>query len=1194
MSILGNDIRLLASAIMSDVPEGGGACSNNVIVNGSSNNIFDPISTLEETYGAVNLRKAFVHVNVQTAEKYYGSHIIISKLPINQRLGINLFKTDDHDDIRTDAAYRIENYRAKGAKYLGFLYGTQYQGSQTLTVFQSEAAAVPTVGEVLLLFIPLSNVEQYVLLTSVSSVVQPFTDANGAFTRRIVTAEISSPLVQDFVGSEMSRFDTITPAAQLYHTTVANAAKYYSARPLKNLASSGDFSVTVDTVYSQVVPASQSQTALTDVNAGGNASPIIDAATGLTSFTTDNILSASISLYLGRAFVPGTLTIAYNGGSITDNAGNVMLGGTSIGTCDYLAGTVSLGSNAPTLGSTKTVSFKPAGVPLTIADSDSIKITDLNRSFVYTYSINPPPQPGAVEVSYMALGTWFTLRDNGAGGLVAQAEGVGSGTVNYVTGTVAVTTSVLPDVGSELIVSWGKSVDYNNRAGGALALAITKQLSHTGIDATSFAVSWNDGAARTLTCGANGVLTGYGTGWLNPATGYVSFVPTTLPPKDTVFNFSYNYMSDGGSKVSKTMSTFNMNGNTVELNVLDTNLVAGSVVVEWSIPWGSSLPNIPMLTGDYMNLPNPASGSLQQSDRDNGAGSFVGGRSCTIDYAQGLISFNWNNPLPLKFPLFGNQKYSLAALNGIAYDPVGNPAIASLFKGYVSGIADMSTPTSFNVHYRLAGSLSAGSDTLTLANATFDIVPANNETIVPASVMFTFGARTYIDRSGQLYYNIDPFTGAGIYAGTLDYATGTCVLANWASGASNSGVVVSALSTPSFDPVDRVVFRTKMAPTKPGSLTISATKYGGGLISATANDQGVISTADMQGIVNDATGTVKVDFGTWVTAAGNEGQPWYNPAMVKNGQIFQPKPVLASTIKYNAVAYAYVPLSANILGLDPVRLPIDGRVPVYSKGDVVVVLNEQSLSGTYTSATTLDLARVRLAKVVVKDLGGNLLPTAKWSVNLDTGIITWGDLSGVSQPLTITHRVEDMAVVSDVQITGKLTLSKPVTHDYPVNGTVVANAVITGDMYAHSSIPFDQQTWNGVWSDTLIGSTTAAQFNHTDFPIVTLNDATVQERWLIIFTNANTVNVIGEHVGQVLTGASITTDIAPVNPDTNSPYFVLPHLGFGAGWSAGNLLRFNTYAAKSPVWIIQSIAQGEPTDPDNSFCIEARGDINPV
>jgi hypothetical protein len=196
--------------------------------------------------------------------------------------------------------------------------------------------------------------------------------------------------------------------------------------------------------------------------------------------------------------------------------------------------------------------------------------------------------------------------------------------------------------------------------------------------------------------------------------------------------------------------------------------------------------------------------------------------------------------------------------------------------------------------------------------------------------------------------------------------------------------------------------------------------------------------------------------------------------------------------------------------------------------------------------------------------------------------------------LTITDRIEDMAVLTDVQITGQLALSQPLSHNFPLENTLVANAIIWGTLYARTSIPFDQQTWTNVWSDTLIGSSVAAQYNNTQYPIAVDNRSAIQEKWAIIFTSSTAFNVVGQNVGQILTGGNTSTNTAPINPNTGLPYFTIPYQGWGSGWASGNVLRFNTYAANAPAWVIQAIGQGNETSDDYTFCLEIRGDIDTV
>lgn len=518
-------------------------------------------------------------------------------------------------------------------------------------------------------------------------------------------------------------------------------------------------------------------------------------------------------------------------------------------------------------------------------------------------------------------------------------------------------------------------------------------------------------------------------------------------------------------------------------------------------------------------------------------------------------------------------------------------ANATLY-GYINGLADVASPTAFTVNYRVTGGTVLSASETQVVEAFDVVIPSEGEQFVAGSIAFSFGSRTYVDRLGQLYYAIDPATGNGIFGGTFDYSSGNINLQVWHVGDSNTGTVLSALTTANFNPVDKIMLRTPQSPLKPSSFSVRAALVSGGFVSGTSNDSGVISTSHIIGSVDNATGVAILGFGSWVTAAGQESAPWFDPAKVVNGKVFKPEPVLADTVVYNAVSFTFLPLDSSVLGLDSARLPIDGRIPVYHRGDLVVLLNSQSTVGTFASNSTTDLGRVRLSKVAVEDLGGNALSANKYSVNLDMGIISWGDLSGVSQPLTITDRIQDMAIVSDVQVNGKITLSQPITHNYPLDGTLLSSAVILGDMYAHASNPFDQQTWVGVWEDVPTGSASIAQYNHTAYPVEVTNNGAIQERWLVQFVSSNAVNVIGERVGQVLSNANIANDVVVMNPFTNEPYFTLRHQGFGSGWSAGNCLRFNTYQSAAPVWVIQSILQGEPTDADYKFCLEFCGDVD--
>ena len=316
-----------------------------------------------------------------------------------------------------------------------------------------------------------------------------------------------------------------------------------------------------------------------------------------------------------------------------------------------------------------------------------------------------------------------------------------------------------------------------------------------------------------------------------------------------------------------------------------------------------------------------------------------------------------------------------------------------------------------------------------------------------------------------------------------------------------------------------------------------------------------------------------------------------------DGKIFRPEPVAASSLRYSAVAYSYLPLDAALLGIDPVRLPSDGRVPIFRPGGFAVVGHTGRITASVSNGQTIDAGRVRLSRVRVVGHDGVVIHTG-YVTDLEAGTVTFTDVTGYSQPVTIEHRIEDMAVVRDVQINGEISFTRPLTHAYPlaspgdpVSGSFVSSALVAGDLFARVNLVFDQSTWNGSWSDELIGSAATATFNHTQYPITVTNRGALTERWVVRMTNSTSFEVIGENVGVIATG-NTSADCAPNNPATGVPYFRLPALGWGNGWATGNVLRFNTIGSQFPVWVVRTVQQGPESVPDDHFTLLIRGDVD--
>ena len=297
------------------------------------------------------------------------------------------------------------------------------------------------------------------------------------------------------------------------------------------------------------------------------------------------------------------------------------------------------------------------------------------------------------------------------------------------------------------------------------------------------------------------------------------------------------------------------------------------------------------------------------------------------------------------------------------------------------------------------------------------------------------------------------------------------------------------------------------------------------------------------------------------------------------------------------MAYTYIPLDSEILGLSATRLPIDGRVPIFRVGGIGIVSSSKAQElPSAIAGTTYNLDDQRISWAELEDANGTKVPFDLYTVDYDYGRVTLGGdfvLGNLVAPLSVKYRYQDMGLIRDVQINGQLTFTKPLTHNYDAVDTIVGSALVIGDMQARYTRKFVQGSWSGAWSDAPVGATIPANYNDALYPIQVTNKGAIQERWYIQFTDTQSFRCIGEYSGQIGTGTT-NADYAPINPVTGVPYFTIKKEGWGAGWANGNVLRFNTVAANFPVWVIRTVKQSEPTVTSDQFQIMLRGDIDRV
>lgn len=1179
MAILDGDIKLLKSAVLDDVPEGGGMATGDAVVDGVSNNLFPDISELDRTYGRIALRKVFPAVLTDDVEGYYGSHVIVAKAPVDPKVSATLFTTRSWSDARTAAQAKLESYLALGAETRFIIYGNHLVGQRSVQVYCRADVPSPGIGDVLALVKSATPSDyQYVRVTRIISrfVNQVFTDGQGDFLRDVLVLEISDPLRLAFNASAPSRYsvDIANPPTRIYSTFAADATSYYGVSPLAEAADLGALTLTAESIFGQLVPSALSEAPIVDARCASDRESIVEIAGAAhlsfaSTVTTDP--GEVATRYFGSTIARGSVSISIGGATLVDDwAGNIIAAGGWTGTVDYAAGSVSIAKSTAHNGS-GTFTAHPAAAVAAAGHTTSTPISIGNRGYNYVKSLLPVPAPGSISIDYMAQGKWYRLRDNGNGGITGD-EGTGTGTINYATGSLIVTLGALPDVNTEIIFAWGSPAHYDSHVGSSVfsSPTIKIDIEDGALEPGQLSITYTAGGlTKTVTDNSAGGLTGDGSGTVNYATGKVRMVPSLLPDGATSIGVSYKQgaLETELKTAAGALTNFTL-ANAVEPKSL-------------TIEFGDG-------TGGKYTVADDGAGVLVFKSADLSASELMttsldgprnysrvsllssAGIYGTINYATGAVALNGQVSLQVWQQSYATWLWSIANANTVAAGTI-------------------------TCRYRQDNDTAGATQTFNIPAPVIalDLLPAVANAIVPGSLRLVLGSSVYVDRAGVLVKDPSASTNSGTAAGTINYVTGIATLDTFQANTAPTASVVCLTRYGTWEEWE-IKFRISGAPIQPASLALRANRTSDSVqITADSALNGDISGA-ADGTVDFQFGIATVMFGAWVADAGLTSQEklewWYDADNIVSGNIFRPTMIFPDTARYNAVAVSNLPLSAEVLGLDPVRLPVDGRVPILRKGDVLVIHHTATTApATVSNSQTVNLGRERVARTRVIGADGNTI-SAGYTQDLDAGTVTFQNVTGYSQPITIEHRIEDMALCSDVQINGELAITRPLTHDFPL-GSLVSSALIMGDLHSRVSVFFDQQTWTG-WYDTQQGSVATGTYNKTQYPVVVTNRGAVQERWEIIFTNSNTVNVIGETVGQIVTGHAIVNDLAPINPETGVPFFTIDKLGWGAGWSAGNVIRMNTVAANYPVWVARTVLQGNPTAQSDQFTLGIRGDID--
>lgn len=1192
MPITPDAVKLLESERLTDEPDGGGRATNREIESGLVNNLFPDISRLNRTVGAVHLRKVYSGPQTDDDDVFLGAHSILSLKPRDASVSVVLFDTASYEDLRSDARDRIESYVTRGRPADFGLLGNHLRGQRTLSVAQYTRAVIPEVGETYYLEDPTSGNNQYVRVTSVDYSHQIFTvvwqQEAVDVERRVLTLGLANPLNHDFPGGEVTRIGLGpiegVPMAESYYTQVVDAARYYGAAYLAEPVAVGALDYQVDNVLQALVPSALKQVPVIDERVASEYLTVVPARdVPLSLSRAFTVVSGTTSrAFLGSPCVPCSLSLTLDGGTYVDGNGNgtlVHVSGNnnfSLIQLDHASGQIDATRTSGTFTGTASSQFMPGGLFSGPVHTSAFEITNQNRGFVYVLNLaDSIPRPGTLRVYYLAMGKWLTLADRGDGTL----EGDGSGTIQFGTGSTSLTLAYLPDAGTRVYYSWQGSGAYELDTWNGIR-TLSARVVDLQIDVPpgkqvapgSVSISWAaDAVAKSATDNGQGGFTGDITaGTIDYSTGQISIEIAKTADAD------YTVTASLSEAVTEVLTVGGM-GTELLCTLGTVPVEPGSVVLRYRVTWGNDSRGNTYHQDVYL-IDDGAGGFGEILLIGNGTTGFNAG--ATINYSTGDISL----PQGRRQKHIDTKGYSYPAQNAgqgsfTAWRAWGEDITAMLVGAPAATYAQANPVTE-----------AAPAAALLNVPLTLDLLGPEANPVLPGSLWFTFEGVSYFDRDGGIYTSFSPSTNAGVLVGRIDYDTAVVTLTTYPAGANDDTVTIQSMATMNDQLMTAYVsLRTPGRPVQVASLQITAVSLFGDTLTASADGEGVISSVggNVHGQIDVNTGVADIYFTTDPNDETGESSI----------------PVYPQSIRFNTVLETRLPLNANLIGLDPVRLPPDGRVPVFQPADVVVLLHWDEVdAGTPAADQVVDVGREFIAEFRVIDSSGLALDPNQYTEDREAGTVTFAnpltlqaaDATPLVPPITVRHRIEHMTMLSDVQIGGTLTGIAPSAHDFPAGETIVASAVTYGDKAARAKNWFEQAVWNSGspnWSDERIGAAPSASYNTIDFPPVMLNSGAITERWALVFTSSTEFNIVGEERGIIGSGTT-STATAPLNPVTGKPYFTVPAEGWGVGWVSGNAVRFNTEAALSPLWVARVILPGVATHPDDDFELLVRGDAD--
>lgn len=1167
MSLLSGDIRFARSANMSDVSEGGGPPSAQLLTSGRSNEIFPDVSEETRTVGRVEIYQ--IHGVLRNADTtpLLGSNVILAEPPADPNVSVILLSLKDPFATRAQIAKRIESGMSAASEMNGYLLEAAYTTMKSIQVLQRPGMKPPSIGKTFVLVYnegTVSERRQRVRIKAVTTETRTFTEVVNNnlidFEAQVTTCELFDGLAYDFPGSPPSRTYARQSTKTLIRETVySDSGMFYSASKLTVATQITDTWLSVASVYAQIVPNSRSEVATVDQRPAARKTLLLASAprrveVGITPHSQRIKIAEENA---GQIFVAqltplpeaGTTTIEYWALGqlytiIDDGTGRMT--GEGGGALSLLTGALSFTlTKSPDIGSC-----------INISHGSRVSYTDRSgqgasvRAPEYLVEIEADTAfeqvvPGSMVLKYTSGNVERVVTESGNG----QLAGAATGLIDYPGRRVFLRPTFMPDASSQFLIECDLDAvvsesfpSLSPNAAGDVLIALAQQPA-----AKSLRVEWITAREVSNTSG--------------------STMNSTV-----------------ATKTSEMRSFVHVDGSVVHYRSGGAN--TSGVLTEQS---GAT-------TGGRTMVSRMVS--------DDGAGALAAGLG-SVDYVGKsvllrAVSFD-RTSTNYQSDYDNAQDFERAAIDG---GPSGGSnarkggsyGTASVGEEMLAGIA---------VRYRVgAGAPVHKTQTYTPPPVVIDLAPLTTDRVVSGSVQFRWMANTYSDFEGVIYRGRTD-TDPGIACGSMDYDNALALMTGYVVGGTGpTDFTLQSLWTMKGQwSAGCLFFNTDAAPIRAGAggFVLTVVDLKGNTLTANIDGQGGITGTHMRGRIEFSRGAVELQFGDFVLdtdlTAADKAEWWYSAAdvgAVQAGRIWRPWPVDPTTLRYSAVSYIYLPVDVSLMGLDPAALPADGRVAFVRPGDTCVIGVTHGGAAAFAPfvGQTYNVGHQRLSFVQVLGPDGAEIRTG-YAADLDAGTVTFTDLAGYPAQVSVIGRTEVYRQIAEVRIDGKVKLTQPIGYAFPV-GAVFSTALRQGDRSARVSRVYDQISWNGTtWYDGVdpTAGEAAATYNVNGNPIQVNNRGAITERWALrIRSGGTTFDLYGQHLGQIASG-SINEDFSPTNVAAGAPYMTIKAMGWGSAWVPGNVLFIDTIGAEAPIDLVRCVQPSSPAGIDDSCWFVQRGDV---